>query len=100
MCKIIPVFLAILLVAFLHPAPAADEPRKLDFVTDIRPIFESNCAKCHLNGNHKGGLDLSSREGILKGGESEEPAIIAHDSANSMLIKLVTSDDPDVMMPK
>jgi hypothetical protein len=45
-------------------------------------------------------MDLGSRDILLKGGESERPAIVPHDSAKSLLFELVTSDDPDVRMPK
>ncbi len=88
-----------LIGSILRSAPPAETP-KLDYATAIRPIFEANCAKCHLNGVRKGKMDLGSRDNLLKGGESEEPAIVPHDSANSRLIKLITSDDPDMMMPQ
>jgi mono/diheme cytochrome c family protein len=74
--------------------------QKVNFATQIRPIFESSCAKCHLNGAHRGEFRLDSRETFLKGGESEEPAAIVHDSANSRIIRLLTATDPDDMMPK
>src|SRR3954465_14903908 len=81
-------------------APAATENPRIDYAHDIRPIFQASCAKCHLNGIRKGGMDLGSLQSLLKGGESEEPAIVPHDSANSRLMKLVTSDDADVRMPQ
>ena len=36
----------------------------------IKPILENKCMSCHNPDKKKGGLDLSSREGILKGGKS------------------------------
>ena len=45
-------------------------------------------------------MDLGSRDSLLKGGESDEPAVVPHNSAGSRLITLVTSDDPDMIMPK
>src|SRR4051812_41982055 len=93
--------LALIVVASLH---ADDNPAatagKVDYARDILPILQANCAKCHLNGAHKGGMDLSSRDNLLKGGDSEEPAVVPHDSAKSRIIQLVTADDPDDMMPK
>lgn len=36
----------------------------------VQPILQYNCQSCHNPRNQKGGLDLSSKEGLLKGGES------------------------------
>jgi mono/diheme cytochrome c family protein len=81
------------------PAPAPAPAKKVSYVHDIKPIFDASCAKCHLNGNHKGGLRLDSRNLILKGGESG-PAAVPHDPENSPIIDLLTVDDPDSRMPK
>lgn len=49
------------------PRSSAQEPA---FKTDILPIFERNCLRCHDTKAKKGGLDLSTPEGVLAGGES------------------------------
>jgi mono/diheme cytochrome c family protein len=85
--------------SLLRSAPPA-QADKIDYATAVRPIFEANCSKCHLNGVRKGSMDLGSLPSLLKGGESEEPAVIPHNSGESRLIKLITSDDPDLVMPK
>ena len=88
---------------FAHALPAAhaaDQTPALDYATAIRPIFQTSCAQCHLDGNRKGALDLGSRDSLLKGGESEEPAIVPHDPSKSRIMEVLTSDDPDVVMPK
>lgn len=36
----------------------------------INPILQNKCVSCHNPQKKKGGLDLSSKEGILKGGKS------------------------------
>src|ERR1043165_6543052 len=68
-------------------------PTRISYTRDIKPIFEASCIKCHLNGNHKGGLRLDSRDLILQGGESGAAAI-AHNSAHSSLIEFLNGDDP------
>ena len=40
------------------------------FEQEIAAILEANCLKCHAGAKPKGGLDLTTREAILKGGES------------------------------
>src|SRR5437016_2036231 len=78
------------------PAPAS---RKVDFVKEIKPIFEASCIKCHGRGRTKGDLSIESRETLIKGGESG-PAIIPGKSGESHLIELVAGLDPDSVMPQ
>jgi hypothetical protein len=78
------------------PPPASHE---VDFVKDIKPLFESSCIQCHAKGKTKGGLSLETRESFLKGGDSG-PAAIVGKSADSYIVKLVAGVDPDEQMPK
>ena len=80
----------------LLPAPA---DRAVNFVQDIKPIFEASCIKCHGRGRGKGEFHLDTRETTLKGGESG-PAIVAGKSTESYLIELVSGVDPDNVMPR
>ena len=78
----------------LPPAMA----RPVDFRSDIKPILEASCVKCHARGQSKGGLRIESRELLLKGGDSG-PAIVQGNSAESYLIELVSGLNPDNVMP-
>jgi Protein of unknown function (DUF1549)/Protein of unknown function (DUF1553)/Planctomycete cytochrome C len=78
------------------PAPAG---RTVDFVKDIKPLFEASCVKCHAKGKAKGEFSLETRELFLKGGETEAGAIIGK-SAESYVVELVAAIDPDNVMPK
>ena len=77
--------------------PPANHP--VDFAKEIKPIFEASCIKCHGRGRDKGGFQLDTRETLLKGGDSG-PAVLAGNSAQSLLIALVQGFDPDNTMPK
>jgi len=77
--------------------PPADH--KIDFVTEIKPILETGCVKCHGRGKAKGEFSIENREALLKGGESG-PAVVSGNSAKSHLIELVSGLDPDNVMPK
>ncbi len=84
---------------------APDEKKaqaKVDFKTQIEPIFEKSCLKCHGVKKKKGDLRLDKREYALKGGESGEPAILPGKGAESHLYKLITlpEDHEDVMPAK
>ena len=77
--------------------PSAD--RKVDFIKDIKPLFESSCIQCHAKGKDKGGFSLETRQSLLKGGDSG-PAVVVGNSADSEMVKLVAGVDPDSVMPK
>lgn len=51
----------------------------------VQPILNSNCQSCHNPRNKKGGLDLSTKDGLIKGGENG-PAIDPHEFLKSSLI--------------
>lgn len=54
------------------------------FRSKVAPALETKCVACHRPGNLKGELDLTTREGMLKGGE-DGPALAAGDVDNSAL---------------
>jgi mono/diheme cytochrome c family protein len=78
------------------PEPAA---HKIDFRTEVRPILEASCVKCHGRGKSKGGFRLDTRDTLLKGGDSG-PAVTPGSSAASLLIEMVSGLDPDNVMPQ
>jgi len=84
-----------LLLFFAAAAAAAP----VDFVRDVRPIFEQHCAKCHGADKQKGGLRLDIKAAALKGGDSHAPNIIPGDSAKSPLVQFVSGKDEDMLMP-
>ena len=51
----------------------------------VQPILNSNCQSCHNPRNKKGGLDLSSKEALLKGGKNG-PVIDPHEFLKSSLV--------------
>ena len=72
---------------------------KIDFASHVKPIFKKSCVRCHGDEKHKGGLSIATRETLLKGGESGG-AVVVGKSAESLLIKLVSGLEPDLVMPK
>jgi hypothetical protein len=69
------------------------------FSKDIKPIVDASCIQCHGHGRTKGGLQLDTRETLLKGGDSG-PAVLPGRSEDSLLIELVAGVDPDNVMPR
>ncbi len=69
------------------------------WATRIEPVLADRCLRCHGGADRvKAGLDLVSREGMLRGGDSG-PAIVPGDPAASLLVQAVTYDDPGLEMP-
>src|SRR5439155_7754485 len=70
-----------------------------DFESKVRPILAANCYDCHTD-EHMGGLRLDSREALLKGGQSGEPAVVPGDPDKSLLIQAVRQTSEKLKMPK
>lgn len=56
----------------------------------VKPILANNCFSCHGSGRVKGGLQLTHRSSLLRGGESG-PVINEQSPRESMLLKVVQS---------
>ena len=77
--------------------PTAAE-RAVDFVEDVRPIFERACYRCHGPDKQKSSFRLDRRRAAIKGGELGA-AIVPHKSAASPLIRYVAGLEPGLEMP-
>lgn len=82
---------------------AATDPSQPAFYTEsVLPIFQANCYRCHGTINHRGGLNMDSRESLLKGGH-HGAAIVPGQPGGSLLVKLIRhegpADDPMNMPP-
>ena len=73
--------------------------RKIRFASEIRPILETSCVKCHGNGKRKGDFSIDTRNSLLQGGESGA-AVVSGRSADSPLIEMVSALNPDNVMPQ
>ena len=76
---------------FVLRADAGDDQQvteALSFEKEIRPLLQAKCFKCHSGEKVKGELDLSTAQGILKGGESG-PVIAPGKPAESLLFEKI-----------
>ncbi len=88
-------FVAVLAyLATLSSAQAQD-----DLPAQAYAILQARCAECHGLEKKRGNLRMDSREALLKGGDSKEPALLSGNADDSLLIYLVESDDPKERMP-
>src|SRR5690348_5583111 len=69
---------------------------KIDFDSQIAPIFASRCLECHSGAEPKGKLDLSQSKSLIVGGESGA-VFVAGNPEGSLLWQRI---DADEMPPK
>lgn len=104
-CSIVTLAAAFGAVAALSAAdtgklPTASTKTGLTYATDIKPIFDQSCVKCHSGDKPKAKLKLDSLENTLKGSKDGK-VVVAGDSAKSPLVLSIANltDDKDLWMP-
>jgi mono/diheme cytochrome c family protein len=75
---------------------SADEVGGRLYKEHIRPLFEEHCQTCHSAESKQGGFDLSSSDGLLRGG-GRGPAITPGNARTSLLYKLVAYEETPAM---
>ncbi|MBM4004568.1 MAG: DUF1553 domain-containing protein [Planctomycetes bacterium] len=84
------VFLVLIAVVFgLNMDAAAQE---IDFDQQVAPLIARRCAGCHNASDPKGGLDLTTSEGLARGGDSG-PAVDPADRAQSLLWQRIAAGE-------
>lgn len=85
--------------ANLSTLPPPSQKQGVTYATDIKPIFDHSCIKCHGNHKPKGHLRLDSLGGVLRGSEDGK-VIEPGRSARSVLVQNIAhAGDPDDFMP-
>jgi len=80
--------------------PPASSKMGVTYATDIKPIFDNSCVKCHSGDKPKAHLKLDTLEGALKGSHDGK-VVIPGDSAKSILVQAIAhaTKDHDQWMP-
>ena len=63
---------------------------QVDYDSEIQPIFNSRCINCHSGSDAEEGLNLSSYNNVMNGGDSGD-VVIPYDHANSLLWQYINS---------
>ncbi|MEW6160433.1 MAG: PSD1 and planctomycete cytochrome C domain-containing protein [Verrucomicrobiota bacterium] len=69
------------------------------FQSQVAPLFNQHCVRCHGGEKTKGDFDLTTREGLLKGG-AEGLAIAPFNAKASRLCKLIRHEEEPHMPQK
>lgn len=94
--------IAILFIGLL-PLAAQPGPGTADrlFALEVRPLLAEKCQACHGRDPSAilGGLDLTSRESMLRGGASSDRVLVPGNAGASLLYQAVQRTDPKLQMP-
>ena len=88
--------LFVLVVLFTSSAHAALKPTE---TAEAMRVLKSNCFSCHNDQKKKGGLVMTSREALLKGGDDGAALTVGKPGKSPLLSSLAADADPH-MPPK
>ena len=71
--------------------PAAGASAPVSFAADVAPLLAAKCVQCHAPASKMGDLDLTTREGLLKGGK-HGPALVPGSAGDSRLYRHLTGE--------
>ena len=99
-CFLATVFLCVLISLNLCYANDLTDAEKVEFFdSQVKPILQKNCFQCHGGRDVvEGGLELTSRDAILKGG-NYGPAVSLENPADSFLLDMVGYGQETAQMP-
>src|SRR5439155_11639994 len=78
-------------------SPATKAP--VSFINDVAPILKENCFACHDSKKRKGKLDMTTYEGLRKGGDKDEP-IVPGKPEESLMYQFISATSSSRMPPK
>ena len=87
------------LAAAHNPSEPTAQKSTVNFTRDVAPLLDRSCAACHGGDKKKGSFSIASREAILKGGQSGDPAVYPGNSTGSKLLRMITDQVEDLEMP-
>ena len=72
---------------------------EIDFVNDIRPIFEKHCYACHAGDEQKSGFRLDIKSAAFAGGDLYDSPILPGQAQESYLVLFTRDKDGELVMP-
>lgn len=79
--------------------PPASTKANVTFATDIKPIFDVSCVKCHGDEKPKAGLKLTSLEATLKGTKEGKVVEPGNSAKSSLVLSVAYIGEEDHWMP-
>lgn len=79
--------------------PPAAAKAGLTYEKDIKPMVEKSCLKCHSGTKPKSKYSMETLENVIKGGSSDEAAVVAGKSDKSPLVHYSADLVEEMEMP-
>ena len=95
--KILILTIALGLIAIMAAFSTNREP--VDYITQVKPIFNKNCITCHGGVRRLSNFSVLFRSEALAINKSGKPAIIPGDPEHSEMIRRLTLNDAEDRMP-
>src|SRR5262245_48476939 len=93
--------LVVLWPAFALAEPPASMPDKVSYAREVLPLFQQHCMGCHQPAKAGGGYLMTSRDELLKQGDSGEAGIVpGNPDASHVLAQISRKDGKPPAMPK
>ena len=67
------------------------ETKKVDFMTEVKPIFEATCIGCHYADKDKGGYRMDTKELAFAGGDEFDGEVIIPKNAEDSAVYWMTT---------
>lgn len=94
-------FACLFAIISLPAIALAEEPTKVSFYKDVRPIFQQHCNGCHQPAKPMGGFIMTSHAELFKAGEREKPGVVAGKPDASYLVEQIkVHDNGKAEMPR
>jgi hypothetical protein len=87
-------------VGLLWAARSAAQDAPPSYTKEIRPLLDKYCIECHRIGNLKGGANLESLEGMMKGGRKGKTLLVAGKPDDSPIVTTTEGKTRPFMPPK
>jgi hypothetical protein len=85
--------------ADLSKLPPAATKTGVTYATDIKPIFEKSCVKCHSGEKAKAKLHLDSLAGALKGNKDGKVIEPGNSTKSPLVVSVACIGDEEEWMP-
>jgi WD40 repeat protein/mono/diheme cytochrome c family protein len=103
-CRLVVASIFALSLAGVTSAQEKKDEKKPDgpvsFYKDIRPILQASCHGCHQPARPNGKYEMTTYANLIKGGETEEIAVVPGDPAKSNLVSQIEVLGGKAAMPK
>lgn len=90
----------LIVVALIFAYPLFFSSEKISYETQVKPILNKHCIKCHGGVKMNGGLSLITREETIVPVKSGKVPIVPGHPDQSELIRRLLLDDPEDRMPQ